>query len=283
MKDYAHPEVLVDTQWLAEHLDDPKVRIVDIHLDPTLYESGHIPGAVFWPAIGTLLKPDWQINFDTQSVEDLCARSGIANDTTVVAYSEQNALAPWVFWFLRSVGHADVRVLNGGRQKWVADGHALTTEPPAVSAATYTAHDPKPELRALQDRVRAAVGKDDTVLLDVRTPEEYRGRTVSAGSPRRGRSGAGISPGLPTSTMKTPSTRTRPSSRPTTLAALYESQGVTADKETITYCAVGIRSAHTWFVLTQLLGYSQVRSFDASWNLWGRLPDTPVEAGDGSA
>ena len=93
MKDYAHPEVLVDTQWLAEHLDDPKVRIVDIHLDPTLYESGHIPGAVFWPAIGTLLKPDWQINFDTQSVEDLCARSGIANDTTVVAYSEQNALA----------------------------------------------------------------------------------------------------------------------------------------------------------------------------------------------
>ena len=282
MKDYAHPEVLVDTQWLAEHLDDPKVRIVDIHLDPTLYESGHIPGAVFWPAIGTLLKPDWQINFDTQSVEDLCARSGIANDTTVVAYSEQNAPAPWVFWFLRSVGHADVRVLNGGRQKWVADGHALTTEPSAVSAATYTAHDPKPELRALQDRVRAAVGKDDTVLLDVRTPEEYRGELFLL-EPPQGTERGGHVPGATYLYYEDALNEDATFKSADDLAALYESQGVTADKETITYCAVGIRSAHTWFVLTQLLGYPQVRSFDASWNLWGRLPDTPVEAGDGPA
>ena len=280
MKDYAYPEVLVDTQWLAEHLDDPKVRIVDIHIDPTPYESGHIPGAIFWNGIGTLLGPDWQINFDTKSVEDLCGRSGIANDTTVVAYSEHSALAPWVFWFLRSVGHADVRVLNGGRQKWVAEGHALTIEPPAVSAATYVAHDPNPDLRALQDRVRAAVGKENSVLLDVRTPEEYRGELFMQ-EPPQGTERGGHIPGATYLYYEDALNEDATFKSADALAALYAGQGVTADKETITYCAVGIRSAHTWFVLTQLLGYPQVRSFDASWNVWGRLPDTPIEKGQG--
>jgi thiosulfate/3-mercaptopyruvate sulfurtransferase len=282
MKDYAHPEVLVDTQWVVEHLNDPKVRIVDTHIDPAMYESGHIPGAVLWNGVETLLTSDWRINFDKKSVEDLCGRSGIDNDTTVIAYSDHNAFAPWVFWFLKSVGHADVRVLNGGRKKWIADGHALTTELPTVSAATYIAHDPNPDLRALQERVRAAVGKENHVLLDVRTPEEYRGELFLL-EPPQGTERAGHIPGATHLYYEAALNEDDTFKSADALAALYADQGITADKETITYCAVGIRSAHTWFVLTQLLGYPAVRSFDASWNLWGRLPDTPIEGEEGEA
>jgi thiosulfate/3-mercaptopyruvate sulfurtransferase len=282
MKDYAHPEVLVDTQWVVEHLNDPKVRIVDTHIDPAMYESGHIPGAVLWNGVETLLTSDWRINFDKKSVEDLCGRSGIDNDTTVIAYSDHNAFAPWVFWFLKSVGHADVRVLNGGRKKWIADGHALTTELPTVSAATYIAHDPNPDLRALQERVRAAVGKENHVLLDVRTPEEYRGELFLL-EPPQGTERAGHIPGATHLYYEAALNEDDTFKSADALAALYADQGITADKETITYCAVGIRSAHTWFVLTQLLGYPYVRSFDASWNLWGRLPDTPIERGEHEA
>jgi thiosulfate/3-mercaptopyruvate sulfurtransferase len=282
MKDYAHPEVLVDTQWVVEHLNDPKVRIVDTHIDPAMYESGHIPGAVLWNGVETLLTSDWRINFDKKSVEDLCGRSGIDNDTTVIAYSDHNAFAPWVFWFLKSVGHADVRVLNGGRKKWIADGHALTTELPTVSAATYIAHDPDPDLRALQERVRAAVGKENHVLLDVRTPEEYRGELFLLEPPQETER-AGHIPGATHLYYEAALNEDDTFKSADALAALYADQGITADKETITYCAVGIRSAHTWFVLTQLLGYPYVRSFDASWNLWGRLPDTPIERGEHEA
>ena len=133
----------------------------ETHVDPALYESGHIPGAVSWNAVGTLLTPDWRVNFDKKSVEDLCGRSGIDNGTTVVACSEHNAGAPWLFWFLKSVGHADVRVLDGGRKKWTADGHALTTELPTVSPASYAAREPDPALRALLEQVRAAVGREN--------------------------------------------------------------------------------------------------------------------------
>ena len=276
MKSYAHPETLADPRWVAEHLNDPAVRIVDAHVNPEAYASGHIPGAVSWNAIGTLLTADWRLNFDRESVEGLCGRSGIANDTTVVVYSEHNAVAPWVFWFLKSVGHADVRVLDGGRRKWVAGGHALTTELPNVAATNYTAQDPDPALRALLDRVRAAVGKENPVLLDVRTAEEYRGELFLMEPPRDGERGGHV-PGavhLYYADALNADDTFKPAGE---LAALYAGHGVTADKETITYCAVGMRSAHTWFVLTQLLGYPHVRSFDGSWNVWGRLPDTPVE------
>lgn len=277
-KAYAHPEALVETDWVAAHLNDPRVRIVDAHFDPAPHQSGHIPGAVFWSGPGTLLKPDWSVNFDKESVEALCGRSGIANDTTVVACSDHGAMAPWVFWFLRSVGHADVRVLNGGRRKWVVDGHALTTEEPTVSAAAYRARAPDPDLRALESRVRTAVGAADQVLLDVRTPEEYRGERFMF-EPPQGAERAGHIPGATHIHYEDALAADGTFKPADELAALYAGRGVTADKGTITYCAIGIRSAHTWFVLTQLLGYPRVRSFDASWNLWGRLPDTPVERG----
>ncbi len=277
MNKYAHPEVLVDPRWVSEHLNDPRVRVVEAHFDPAPYESGHIPGAVFWNPVGTLLTPEWRVNFDKAAVEELCGRSGIDNDTTVVACSEHNAVAPWLFWFLKSVGHADVRVLDGGRRKWAADGHALTTELPAVPTTTYAAQEPDPGLRALLEHVRSAVGNEKQVLLDVRASEEYRGEIFLL-KPPQGNERAGHIPGSIHLHYEDALNADDTFKSADELTALYTRHGVTADKETITYCAIGMRSAHTWFVLTQLLGYSAVRSFDASWNLWGRLPDTPVEA-----
>ena len=276
MTDYAHPDALVHPRWVAEHLSHPGVRIVDAHYDPAAYKAGHIPGAVSWSTIGTLLTADLQMNFARESVEGLCGRSGIGNDTTVVVYSDHNAIAPWVFWFLRSVGHADVRVLDGGSKRWVADGHALTTDVPAVAATSYTAREPDPALRALADRVRAAIGREDCVLLDVRSAAEYRGEVFLQAPPQEGER-AGRVPGAVHLDYEAALNADDTFKSADELAALYASRGVTGDRETITYCAVGVRSAHTWFVLTQLLGYPRVRSFDGSWNLWSRLPDTPVE------
>ena len=180
MTNYAHPEVLVDPQWVADHLRDPTVRLIEVHLDPASthpppYETGHIPGAVLWNSLTTLLRPDFRLNDDKTAVEGLLSRSGVVNDTTVVLYSDHPAVAPWALWYLHLFGHRAVRVLNGGRKQWLAEGRPLTAEVPVVTSTAYKAQDPDLTLRALRDEVQAAVGKGTPVLLDVRRPQEYRG------------------------------------------------------------------------------------------------------------
>ena len=276
MTNYAHPEVLVDTQWVADHLNDPKVRLLDVQLDPAAYNAGHVPGAVVWSGIGTILQPDYRVNFDKAAFEALCVRSGIANDSTVVASSDHSAIAPWVFWYFRLFGHGDVRVMNGGRKKWLEEGRPLSTETPTVTATVYVAQAPDLSARALQTHVRAAIDATDTVLVDTRRLEEYRGELFML-APPQGSERAGHIPGAtylyyedalnPDGTFKSPAD----------LTALYGDKGITREKDAITYCAVGIRAAHTWFVLKYLLGYPHVRSYDGSWNEWGRLADTPIE------
>jgi len=276
MTNYAHPEVLVDTQWVADHLNDPKVRILEVGIDSTAYNAGHIPGALYWSGVGTGLQPDFRTVVDKAAVEALCARSGIANDTMVVAYGEFVAFGAWVYWYLKMFGHRDVRVLNGSRKKWVDEGRPLSTEAPTIPATTYVAHSPNFSARALQSDVRAAVGSPGKVLIDTRRPEEYRGELFMMEPPKDNERGGHI-PGATYLYYEDALNANGTFKSRADLAALYESKGITPQKDTITYCAVGIRAAHTWFVLTQLLGYPQVRSYDGSWNEWGRLADTPIE------
>lgn len=276
MTHYAHPDVLVDTQWIADHRNDSKVRIIEIDIAPTAYNAGHLPGAQFWPAVETILQPDLRTVTDKTALEALCARSGIANDSTVVAYGDFVAFGAWMYWYLKMFGHRDVRVLNGNRKKWSDEGRPLTTEAPTITTTTYVAQTPQFAHRALLADVRAAVGATDQVLIDTRRPEEYRGELFMLEPPTNDER-AGHIPGATHLYFEEALNPDGAFKSRTELEALYRGKGVTPDKEVITYCAVGIRAAHTWFVLTQLLGYPRVRSYDGSWNEWGRLADTPIE------
>jgi thiosulfate/3-mercaptopyruvate sulfurtransferase len=271
-------DVLVDPSWLAARLGDPGLRLIEVHLEPGPYDEGHIAGALSWPALTTILGPDYRTRFDPAEAGELLGRSGIAEDTTVVVYSDHPALAPWVLWYLETFGHHDVRVLEGGRRRWVAEGHPLTTEVPRVDAVERTVAPPDPSRRALLDRVRAAVEDPGTVLLDVRTPEEWRGETFLIAPPGPGERGGHI-PGATHLYYEEAMNDDGTFKGDDELTALFAAHGITPDRELITYCAVGMRSAHAWFVLSRLLGWERVRSYDGSWNEWGRLPDTPIVTG----
>lgn len=275
MTAYAHAEVLVETDWLAERLDDPAVRVIEGDSTPVAYQSGHIPGAIFWNPYTDLLLPDRRVNPDQAAFETLLSRSGITNETTAVVYSSNPVMAPWLFWFLKLFGHAEARVLNGGRAKWLAEGRPLTTELPTFPPTRYTAQPPNPDLCARRDRVQEAIGRTDRVLVDVRGLQEYRGELFGSQPPQSGERGGHI-PGavhFPYEQVLQGDGTFKPAAE---LAALFTSAAVTSDQEAITYCAIGGRAAHTWFVLKYLLGYPQVRNYDGSWYEWGRLPDTPI-------
>jgi thiosulfate/3-mercaptopyruvate sulfurtransferase len=268
--------VLVSTQWVADHLNDPKVRILEVGIDPTAYNAGHIPNALYWSAVGTGLQPDFRTITDKATVEALCSRSGIANDTTVVAYGEFVAFGAWVYWYLKMFGHHDVRVFNSNRKKWIDEGRPLSTEAPVITPTTYVAQAPNFSARASQADVRAAVGGQRTVLIDTRRPEEYRGEVFMMEPPKENER-AGHIPGATYLYYEDVLNADGTFKSRADIEALYRSKEITPEKPAITYCAVGIRAAHTWFVLNQLLGYPHVRSYDGSWNEWGRLADTPIE------
>ncbi|HLO49590.1 MAG TPA: rhodanese-like domain-containing protein, partial [Kamptonema sp.] len=175
MSQYAHPEVLVDTQWLSNHLNDPNLRIIEVDMSPEPYKNAHIPGAVFWNIFTDLLLPDWRMNLDAKSFEKLMSRSGITNDTTVIAYGSYPGTGGWLFWLLKVFGHENVRVLNGGYQKWKSENCPLATELSTFPAVKYLAKTPDASLRVLHEEVQASIGRSDRVLLDVRTSQEYTG------------------------------------------------------------------------------------------------------------
>jgi thiosulfate/3-mercaptopyruvate sulfurtransferase len=276
---YAHPEVLVDTAWVAEHANDPKVKVIEVDVDTTSYDAGHIKGA-----IGL----DWRKDLQARPVRDLLPKAefeqllsakGVANDDTVIAYGDNNNwFAAWFVWNLKYYGHKDARLMNGGRKKWQEEGRELVTDKPTVKPATYNASEPDLAIRALRDEVRGKFGNASVVLVDVRSPKEFSGELLAPENlPQEGAQRGGHIPGaknIPWAQAVAEDGTFKPVDE---LRELYGSKGVTPDKEVIAYCRIGERSSHTWFVLNYLLGYPKVKNYDGSWTEWGSLIGAPIE------
>lgn len=277
MLSYSSPDSLIDTQWLAEHLNDSSIRIVEVDMSPEACENAHIPGAVFWSIFSDLLKPDMSMNTDSKVLSALLAKSGISPETTVVPYGSNPATGASIFWLLKCFGHSNVCVLNGGHQKWVAEGRPLTSELSSFEPAQYVAQSSSDyDYRIPLEDVRSALHQSDVVMLDVRTSAEYSGE-VFMEKPPEGNERAGHIPGAVhlENTLVLNEDGTFKSA--VELHNLYTQRGITKDKKVIAYCAVGARSGFIWFVLKHLLGYPDVRNYDGSWNEWSRLPDAPIE------
>jgi thiosulfate/3-mercaptopyruvate sulfurtransferase len=275
MSQYARPEVLVDMQWLMKHLNDPMVRVVEVDTSPEPYKDARIPGAIFWNIFTDLLAPDLSMNLNPMAIEKLLSRSGISHETTVIAYGSYPGTGALIFWFLKLFGHDKVYVLNGGHQKWLAEGRPLATEFSNFAPTQYQAKAPDASLRVLQPEIQASLGRSDCVLLDVRTPQEYCGE-VFLMKPPKGKERAGHIPSAVNIEHTLTLNEDGTFKSPEVLRALYGDRGVTPDKAIFPYCAIGGRSAYTWFVLKYLLGYPNVRNYDGSWNEWSRLPDAAI-------
>jgi len=279
MANYAHPEVVVETQWVADHLKDPKFRLVEVDVDTAAYGEGHIPGAVGW---------NWKTDLEEtlkrdiahkETVEKLLGRSGIANDTTVVLYGDNNNwFATYAFWLLKYHGHDDARVMNGGRAKWIAEGRPMTKEVPNHPAKTYKAKGPEKSIRVVRDEVIAAVGKQGLALVDVRSPKEFNGEILAPENlPQEGAQRGGHIPGAANIPWSQAVREDGTFKSADELKQLYQGKGIVPDKEVIAYCRIGERSSHTWFVLKYLLGYPKVVNYDGSWTEYGSLVNVPIE------
>ena len=277
MSEYANPDALVSTQWVADNLGDPGLAIVEVDVDTTAYESGHIAGAVGW---------NWQSQLSDNVRRDIVARaewaellgeSGIGNDTRVVLYGDNNNwFAAFAYWQFKIYGHDNVQLMNGGRIKWEQEGRTLVTDAPDIAPASYNAPNPDLSIRSFQNQVLEALDKD-VELVDVRSPAEFTGEIMAP-------------PGLPETAQRTghiPGAANIPWLEAVNedgsfksaddLGQIYGSRGITGDKDIIAYCRIGERSSHTWFVLKELLGYTNVTNYDGSWTEWGSMIGMPIE------
>ncbi|HEY8694000.1 MAG TPA: sulfurtransferase [Chloroflexota bacterium] len=277
--EYAHPEMLVTTQWVVDHQGDSSIRIAESDEDILLYEVGHVPGAV---------KIDWHTDLqhplrrdfvDKDGFEKLCSERGISNDTTVVFYGDRNNwFALYSLWLFRYYGHSEskLKVMNGGRQKWEEEKRAYTKDVPSYPAATYKAKDPDSSVRAYRDEVLASINKKN--IIDVRSPAEYSGEALHmANYPQEGAMRGGHVPSAKSIPWALAANADGTFKSADELATLYEGKGIKANEPTIAYCRIGERSSHTWFVLHYLLGYKDVKNYDGSWTEWGSLVNVPIE------
>ncbi len=276
---YAHPDVLVETGWLSEHLEDPAIRVVEISEDVTLYDQGHIPGAVHFNWKSQLQDPvrrDW---VSKEQFEVLLGTHGIGNDTTAILYGDKNNwFATYTFWLFKIYGVEQVKILNGGRGKWIAEGQPLTKAVPTYPQAAFRAREADFSIRAFRDQVLERLGKPAVALVDVRSPQEYSGELIAMPAyPQEGAQRAGHIPTAQNIPWAQNVREDGTFKAPTELRALYEAKGITPDKEIIAYCRIGERSSHTWFTLKYLLGYRSVRNYDGSWTEWGSLVGVPIE------
>lgn len=278
---YAHPEVLVSTEWLAEHGKDPNVRIIEVDVDTAAYEQGHVEGSVAW---------NWQTQLsDTvrrdiipkSDLENLLGKSGIDNNTTLILYGDNNNwFACWAFWQLKTFGFENVKIMDGGRKKWVAEKRPLTTSASTPAPKTYKAKDADLSRRAFLDDVRRSLGRDSGKLVDVRSPDEFSGKILSPpGLPETCQRGGHI-PGAQNVPWGKNCNEDGTFKSAQDLKAIYEPLGITQDKDVVAYCRIGERSSLTWFALNYLLGYKNVKNYDGSWTEWGNLVNAPVARGD---
>ena len=284
MANYAHPELLVSTEWVAQHAKDPKVRVVEVDVDTNAYNEGHIPGAIAW-AWNTQLSDTIRRDILSQdALEKLLSESGIANDSTVVLYGDNNNwFAAWALWQLKLYGHKDVRILNGGRKKWLAEGRELSTAVSKYPQTNYRVPAADLSLRAFLPQAQAASREASAVLVDVRSPQEFTGEILAPpGLPETCQRGGHI-PGarnIPWGKACNDDGTFRPFDE---LKSLYAAEGVDGSKPVIAYCRIGERSSHSWFVLKYLLGYGNISNYDGSWTEWGNLVGAPIEKGAGAA
>ena len=271
---YANPGVLVDTEWMLANLADPGVRLIDVSSKPEVYAEGHLPGASYVQWDTQLVSPDNPFEgkiLTGEALSELMSSLGVSNDHTVVFYDDANNLfAARAYWVLKYYGHADARIYNGGRKKWLADGNELITETVAVTPGNYVAGDPDPQIATDWEYVVASIDDPSVRFCDARRPTEYAGEEMLS---ERG----GHVPGAVnvewTRTVQDDGTFLDAQ----TLAGLYEDAGFSPEQEIITYCQSGVRGAHTWFVLSELLGYPSVRNYDGSWSEYGNRADSPIQ------
>jgi thiosulfate/3-mercaptopyruvate sulfurtransferase len=277
---YAHPEVLVDVEWALAHLTDPKVRVAEVDYDPTSnYNQGHIPGAVLFDWKKDINDPVRRDIVSREQLEQLLSRSGIGNETTLLLYGDfNNWFAAFAFWVLKYYGLKDVRLINGGRKKWIEEDKPLTKEQSAFAATDLKLSNGDDSIRAYLDEVRRLAATGKTSLVDVRSPKEYSGEILAPPEyPTEHAQRGGHIPGAVNIPWAQAVKDDGTFKSPQELALLYESKGVTPGKDVIAYCRIGERSSHTWFVLTYLLGYPNVKNYDGSWTEWGNLVRYPVE------
>jgi thiosulfate/3-mercaptopyruvate sulfurtransferase len=284
MQTYAHPETLVSTAWTAEHATDPSIRIVEVDVDTKAYQEGHVPGAIAWAWNSQLCDTVLRDILSKEQFQELMGSSGITPDTTLVIYGDNNNwFAAWAFWQAKIYGHRDVRLVNGGRKKWLAEGRELSTEAPQIKFTTYKAAEPDLSLRAFLPQVQAAVSARSAGLVDVRSPQEFSGEILAP-------------PGLPETCQRgghIPGARSIPWGKACNedgtfksadeLRQLYGFEGIDGAKPVITYCRIGERSSHSWFVLKYLLGFDNITNYDGSWTEWGNLVGAAIEKGAAAA
>lgn len=276
-KGYTHPEALVDADWVEAHLTDPTVRLIEVDVNTKSYDEGHIRGAVGFNWMTELQDQVVRAPVSKEQLEALLSHAGVSNDTTIVLYGDNNNwFAAWALWILKYYGHQDVRLLDGGRVKWLADKRELTTDVPAYAHTNYRAQTPNNDIRAFRDQVASNLGK--IALVDVRSPGEYSGELLApANLPQEGAQRGGHIPGAASIPWSQAVNEDGTFKAAEQLKALYGGKGITPEKEVVAYCRIGERSSHTWFVLSYLLGYKNVRNYDGSWTEWGSLIGAPIE------
>ncbi len=279
MADYAN-DVLVTTDWVEEHKGDDSLVVVEVDEDTEAYGRGHIPGAIAWNWRSDLQDPLRRDFISGEGLNELLGRSGVANDTLIVLYGgNNNWFAAYAYWYLKYYGHTNVKLMDGGRKKWELEGRELSDDVPSRSAATYAAKEPNTDIRAFRDYIRDKLGEVN--LVDVRSPQEFSGELMAPPHlPQESAMVPGHIPGaanIPWSKTVREDDGTFKTSDE--LKELYQQEGVDLKKETVAYCRIGERSAHTWFVLHELLGVQNVRNYDGSWTEWGSLVGVPVEKG----